>query len=122
MPRFRLPFLIALMLPLLGGCLGGDFPSMATTSPSQEPLPQQARQFILRFRDGRDERAARQALPELERVAGVSLEYVRPMAGQAHVLRFASTATAEQVDRVLGALGAMPGVEYVEPDSMVRHP
>lgn len=83
--------------------------------------PRATQQFMLKFKDGRDERAARASLPRLSQAAGLELEYVRPMSGQAHVLRLPVAATPARVEQALRALQAMPDVEYAEPDRRVQH-
>lgn len=122
MPTFRPVFLAALVLPLLGGCLGGDFPSMATPPEPAAVNPQATQQFMLKFKDGRDERAVRASLARLSQSAGLELTYVRPMSGQAHVLRFPAAATPAQVEQALRVLQALPEVEYAELDQRVMRP
>jgi hypothetical protein len=122
MPMFRPIFLGVLLLPLLGGCLGGDFPAMATPPEPTAVNPQVTQQFMLKFKDGRDERAVRASLPRLSQQAGLELAYVRPLSGQAHILRFPATATPGQVEQGLRALRTMPEVEYVELDRRVKLP
>lgn len=122
MPTLRPAFLGVLVLPLLGGCLGGDFPSMASPPEPAAVNPQATRQFMLKFKDGRDEQAVRASLPRLSQLAGLELAYVRPMSGQAHVLRFPAAATPMQVEQGLRALQAMPEVDYVELDRRVKRP
>jgi len=122
MSTFRPIFLGVLLLPFIGGCLGSDLPAMSTPPEPAAVHPQVTQQFMLKFKDGRDERAMRAYLPRLSQVAGLELAYVRPMSGQAHVLRFPATATPVQVEQALRALQAMPEVEYAEPDRRVQHP
>lgn len=120
MPTLRSVFLGVLVLPLLGSCLGGDFPSMATPPEPAAVNPQATQQLILKFKDGRDEQAVRAILPRLSQVAGLELAYVRPMSGLAHVLRFPAATTPVQVEQGLRALQAMPEVDYVELDRRGR--
>ncbi|MFZ5537736.1 MAG: S8 family serine peptidase [Pseudomonadota bacterium] len=122
MPTLRPVLLGALALPVLSGCLGGDFPSMATPPESVAVHPQATEQFMLKFKDGRDEGAVRASLARLSQAAGLELVYLRPMAGQAHVLRFPAAATPAQVEQALRALQALPEVEYAELDQRVTRP
>lgn len=92
---------------------------MATAPGPGAVNPQATQQFMLKFVDGRDERAARDSLPALESAAGLILVYVRPMSGQAHVLGFPPNATPAQVERALDRLRQLPEVEYAEPDRRV---
>lgn len=117
------PIVLGLLLvPLLGACMGDDFPSIAVAPEPGEVQPQTSAQFMLKFKDGRDEQAVRASLAQLSQVAGMDLAYVRPMSGEAHVLRFPAQATAAQIDQALRALQAMPEVEYAAPDRRVQQP
>lgn len=107
---------------MLSGCLGGDAPSMATPPEVVSGHPQAAPQLMLRFRDGRDEDAVRENLARLSQAAGLELVYLRPMAGQAHVLRFPAAATPAQVEQALRALKVLPEIEYAELDQRVTRP
>ncbi|MEF3193160.1 MAG: hypothetical protein K6346_02925, partial [Halothiobacillaceae bacterium] len=98
------------------------FPSMASPPEPAAANPQATRQFMLKFKDGRDEQAVRASLPRLSQLAGLELAYVRPLSGQAHVLRFPAAATPMQVEQGLRALQAMPEVDYVELDRRVKRP
>lgn len=122
MPRSYFFAVATLALPLLAGCIGDDFPAVATPPQSAVLSPQAAPQVLLKFRDGRDEAAARAALARLAQAAGLELVYLRPMAGQAHVLGFPPSATPAQVEQALRALAALPEVEYVELDRRVMRP
>jgi hypothetical protein len=109
-------------LPVLSGCIGDDFPSMATPLEAVATQPQATGQFMLKFKDGRDEGAVRASLARLSQAAGLELVYLRPMAGQAHVLRFSTAATPSQVEQALRALRALPEVEYAELEQRVTRP
>ncbi|MGK0674756.1 MAG: hypothetical protein ABWU16_08880 [Halothiobacillaceae bacterium] len=122
MPMSLSVFLGVLVLPLLGGCLGGAFSSTVMPPEPAAMNPQAVQQFMLKFRDGRDERAVRASLARLSHVAGLELAYVRPMSGQAHVLRFPAAATPVQVEQALRALQALPEVEYAELEQKVMRP
>ena len=76
-------------------------------------------QLIVKFRDATLNPSQPAFLRELERDAGAPLVYVRPLSGQAHVLRVPA-AEAGRVQRIIDNLTQRPDIEYVEPDRMVR--
>jgi serine protease len=57
----------------------------------------------------------------LSQVAGVSLQYSRPMSGDAHVLRLAGKLPLDQVQVIAARLMTSPDVEYAEPDQIMYH-
>lgn len=77
-------------------------------------------QLIVRFDDRRNEAAARASLDALGAYAGYALVYVRPMSGDAHVLRPAQKLDPAAFDALLLKLRTAPGVTYVEPDRVMR--
>ncbi len=77
-------------------------------------------QLILRFDDRRNEAAARASLDTLSEYAGQGLLYVRPMSGDAHVLRPVQPLDSAAFDALLLKLRSAPGVAYVEPDRLMR--
>ncbi|TQV65165.1 MAG: hypothetical protein FNT29_02165 [Halothiobacillaceae bacterium] len=118
MTRLPILMLATLLAPALTACVGHE-------SPAAPPVPvaagqAAATQFMLKFRDGRDEQAVRAALPDLGQAAGLMLTYVRPMSGQAHVLRFPFDATNAQIEQALHRLRAHPAIDYAEPDRRVK--
>jgi len=54
-------------------------------------------------------------------MAGVQMTYMRPMAGQAHVLKLPSRMPIDQAMILANSLANNPSVEYAEPDRML-HP
>jgi len=79
-----------------------------------------AQQFILSFDDRRNEAAARASLVALSEYAGQGLLYVRPMSGNAHVLRPEQLLDSAAFDALLLKLDSAPGVAYVEPDRLMQ--
>lgn len=111
--------LVAVLLaPVLTGCVGGEMTTSGRTS--EAAVNVSTAQIMLKFRDGRDEQAARAALPALSRQAGLGMVYVRPMSGQAHVLRFPAEISSDQMEQALRRLRADPSIEYAEPDRRVK--
>lgn len=74
--------------------------------------------IIIRFQDGVSVDDA--LLRDLERRAGVSLRYVRPMAGGAHVLRLDGQVPAAVMEEALQRLRQDPRVRYAEPDIRLK--
>lgn len=66
--------------------------------------------------------AARSAaqMQRLSQAAGVTLEYFRPMSGEAHVLRLPEKMAVSQALEVTARLAALPEVEYAEPDYVMQ--
>jgi hypothetical protein len=77
--------------------------------------------IIVKLRDPARDPASAETLHELSRQAGLSFAYLRPLSGGAHLLQIEGIASPEAVDEALGRLRASPGVEYVEPDQLMRH-
>lgn len=95
---------------------------MATPAEVVAAHPQAAQQLMLKFKDHRGEGEVRASLARLSQAAGLELNYLRPMAGQAHVLRLPAAATPAQVEQALRALKALPEIEYAELDQRVTRP
>lgn len=55
----------------------------------------------------------------LSSAAGVTLTYVRPMSGDAHVLKLPAAMPEGEVDALAARLAALPGVAYAEPDAIL---
>ncbi len=58
-------------------------------------------------------------MERLSNTAGVTLEYVRAMSGDAHVLRLAGRLPLEQVQAIAAQLSSLPEVEFAEPDQIL---
>jgi len=61
-----------------------------------------------------------QLLARLSDVAGLSLEYFRPMSGDAHVLKLPGRLPLNEVEIASAALSALPEVAYAEPDRILH--
>jgi len=59
------------------------------------------------------------AMDRLSQTAGVELAYVRPMSGDAHVLKLPNAMPDSQVEAIAANLQALPDVAYAEPDSLL---
>lgn len=59
-------------------------------------------------------------LARLSNVAGLPLEYFRPMSGDAHVLKLPRRLPLEDVELTSKALSALPEVAYAEPDRILQ--
>lgn len=102
--------LFASVLSLLGACAAVD------DKPDAAPV---VAAVIVKPRDGSSPEAmVRAARDALGRSAGV--RYVRPMAGDAHILHLTAPATREEVPALIERLRASNAFEYVERDSMMK--
>ena len=81
----------------------------------------QPAQIIIKFRGDGPDPSQPHLLNDISRDAGVTLVYVRPMSGGAHVLRLENPSDGAALDRVIERLGGRRDVEYVEPDRSMRH-
>jgi serine protease len=80
-------------------------------------------QIIIKFEEGAEaqsEPSASALMESLSATAGVTLEYAHPMSGGAHVLQLSGNLPIEQVQAISESLMSLPGVEYAEPDRVVR--
>jgi subtilisin family serine protease len=80
-------------------------------------------QIILKYRATADlsgQRAPDQAerLDLLSQAAGVSLQYVRPMSGDAHVLKLPQRLSPAEVKEIVVNLMSLADIEYAEPDAI----
>jgi serine protease len=82
-------------------------------------------QIILKYRpqanlEELSEQALVRQVQRLSQAAGVSLSYLRPMSGEAHVLRLAERLPFNQVTEIAHRVMALPEVEYAEPDAILE--
>jgi serine protease len=63
--------------------------------------------------------ASAKQMQRLSGSAGVALAYVRPMSGDAHVLRLPGRLPVAEVESMARRIGALPDVEYAEPDHLM---
>ncbi|HEY6075015.1 MAG TPA: S8 family serine peptidase, partial [Anaerolineales bacterium] len=58
---------------------------------------------------------------ELSAAAGMEVQYVRPMSGDADVLRLQKRMSQDEAQAISQRLSALPDVEYAEPDAIMQH-
>ncbi|MEW6764300.1 MAG: hypothetical protein AB1344_00760 [Pseudomonadota bacterium] len=104
---------VAFLAASLTGCMATESPAPTVREVVGIPSSQQV---MLRYHDGRAEQAARADLARLSGIAGLVLEYVRPMSGQAHVMRFPSGTSAQEVEQAMQRLRTDPAIQYIESD------
>lgn len=110
--RFRTPITSSLVLAL-AVCAGCSVAGDAAQRPAAGP------QLIVKFKSGtlgcNDDGIAR-----LSTQAGVRLRLLRPMSGDACVIRLQEPSDRAGTAAALSAIRAVPAVEYVEPDAPMR--
>lgn len=99
------------------GCTGVG----AETSLPNVVRQTQATQIILKFRDPKFDPHAGDYLSKLSTQIGVNIIYVRPMSGDAHVLRIEAAANTDVLRRAMSDLAARPEIEWAEQDRILRH-
>ncbi len=114
--RIVLP-LVALSLVLL--LVSAALPAQA--APLEPPSAPLIDQIIVGFEPGsaaavQAVRGPEQAAAQLSTVADLELDYVRPLAGGAHVLRLPAPLPPEEAVALAARLAADAGVAYAEPD------
>jgi serine protease len=87
-----------------------DFPTILPTD-----------QIIIQFSDPAAEasilnRTEGQELPALSQAAGVTVTYVRPMSGDAHVVSLPTAVPAKEAAQIAAEMAKLDGVVYAEPD------
>jgi hypothetical protein len=55
-------------------------------------------------------------IQQLSQVTGTDLQYVRPMSGEAHVLKLPAALPVAEAEALAAEISAQPGVAYAEPD------
>jgi hypothetical protein len=122
-PIPRVTFLVMLLI----GCAQGPTQSAerveAPAAPASAPAAQSRDgQLIIKFRASSNVNPARaDVLAGLSHDAGAKLAYVRPMSGDAHVLRVEGLAEPQDLARVIERLSRRTDVEYVEQDVRMYH-
>lgn len=99
------------------GCTGVG----AETSLSHADRQTQTAQVILKFRDPKFDPSAGDYLSKLSAQMGVNIIYVRPMSGDAHVLRIEAIGTGDSFRRAMDRISTRPEVDWVEQDRIMRH-
>jgi serine protease len=93
-------------------------PRVAAQAPSA-PRYDFTDRLIVKLRDPRAARAqvvAADRLNALSAAAGVALTHLRPMSGDAHVLKLPQRMSVAEAQAIADRLSADPSVEYAEPD------
>ncbi len=101
---------IVLVVLALSGCA-----RVAASEPSAAP-PVTSAQIIVAFRDPAFDPSRGGYLQKVSAETGVSLSYLRPMSGGAHVLQVAGGQDAKALGALLGKLAARAEVLYAEED------
>jgi hypothetical protein len=107
--------LIALAAAVLGCSEYRREPGLAPSDRSAET------RLIIKFRDPAADPASAVVLNGLSRDAGLSLAYLRPLSGGAHVLRVLGETDRQVLIEGVRRLGLRRDVEYVEFDRIMRH-
>ena len=110
LPRVISSLLLASVLPVLVAC--------AAVSAAPEAAPVVATIIVKPRAPSSAEAVLRLAQGAIGQGAGV--RYVRPMAGDAHILYLTGPATRDQVPALVERLRASNAFQYVELDSMMK--
>ncbi len=113
--------LVACVLTLLLGCVApacGD--ATAGSSPEKGQLVATSGRIIVKFQSGTDPTNA-QFLGKLSAALGVSLSYLRPLSGDAHLLQAQGLKDAAHFAHVVTQLNRRAEVVYAEADARMRH-
>jgi hypothetical protein len=93
---------------------------MGCAKPDGVPVPEGlGQQIIVKFTPGVDPRRAG-FMEILSEAVETQLVYVRPMSGEAHVVRASSAGDPKQMRDLIRRLTSRPDVVYAEPDRPVR--
>ncbi len=115
--------LLTLMVSLLLGFAASSLPPKPVAALSTVTLPP-TDQLIVAFRPSTALATQafahpNQAAAMLSTTAGTALTYVRPLAGNSHVLRLSSSRPYSEVAALAQQLAARPEVLYAEPDARI---
>ncbi|MFZ6027805.1 MAG: S8 family peptidase [Chloroflexota bacterium] len=109
------------LVSLLGWLVRPAFEANAATQPlAGEDTPTD--QLIVKYKDAPRTPAVlegpqqTEAIDRLSNAAGIDLAYLRPMSGDAHVLKLPAAFSEGEVAAIAARLTALPEVEYAEPD------
>jgi hypothetical protein len=112
----QIPYLTFLVL--LGVTLSTS--ECNTTSNAKETGPFTA-QIIIKFTEVIPDPSQPSFVKGLSQDAGISIRYVRPMSGGAHVFRVGESIGEKQLSQALQRLNKRNDIVYAEQDSMMRH-
>lgn len=106
---------------LLSGCVLSVSGQPPAVSPPEQSRPALASErVIVKFRGDHDPSNA-QYLGSLSAGLGVTLRYLRPLAGGAHLLRVEGLRDAAHSAGLIAELNRRAEVEYAEADAPMRH-
>ena len=80
--------------------------------------------IIVKYKSSAQAFSSPQQVGQMERVstaAGITLEYMRTMSGDSHVLQLPERLPLEQVQEISEQLMLLPEIEYAEPDLILKH-
>lgn len=103
--------------------ISGSFPG----AQAQDEVPPPAgstltwNRLIIKFRPADLDPSRAEYLERLFRDTGVTLTYVRPMAGGAHLFQISRPRGDAELESVLERLSKHPDIQYVEPDRRFHH-
>ena len=92
------------------------------TQVSEPGLPTD--RIIVKYKSNMQAFSSPEQVSQMERVsnaAGMTLEYMRTMSGDSHVLQLPERMPVEQVQEISEQLMLLPEVEYAEPDLILTH-
>lgn len=98
------------------------FPTISKGQNTPEaPAARPTDQIIIQFADPATETrmispTEGQELPALSQAAGVTVTYVRPMSGDAHVLKLPTAVPPKEAAQIAAEMAKLDGVVYAEPD------
>lgn len=90
-------------------------------SPLATATGQYTAQLIIKFSEPTIDPMRADFVEHLSRDAGVTLVYVRPMSGGAHLFRIEHLSDKEQLAGAIKRLTKRTDILYVEPDRVLRH-
>jgi len=98
-----------------------DSTLVVVTDHQSDPSAPATSQLIIQYRGVMDLQSAAHPirtahLQKLNAVAGIEMQYVRPLSGEAHVLRLPARLPISEVEALAQRLAALPEIEYAEPD------
>jgi len=99
------------------GCTGVRAEMISPRTNQESP----ATQIILKFKDPVFDPSVGNYLRMLSNQTGANIIYVRPMSGDAHVLRIEGAGNGGGLRRVMDGISTRPEVEWVEQDRIMRH-
>ena len=116
--------LILLGLILLLGAIFLIYSGESAIAHTDQPVVAPVDQIIVKYKDAANLNQAAQAqtsiqMERLSSAAGITIEYFRPMSGEAHVMRLPERMPIDQVLVITKLLSTLPEVEYAEPDYMM---